>query len=83
MEPHTLLHLFLRGSSNSKGGNESFQISQKERLSALGDSLTLHLPAPTKKDCSPTFSLATKRIYMDTYLKEKLTDEDAEHCTNS
>ena len=83
MEPHTLLHLFLRGSNNSKGGNESFQISQKERLSALGDSLTLYFPAPSKKDCSPTSSLPTKRIYMDTYLKEKLTDEDAEHCTNS
>ena len=69
-------------SNKNKGGVGLFQISQKERLfhllwqpSALADNLTVWSPSWTlqKRPFFP-FSLAWKRIYLDTQLKEEFTD---------
>ena len=48
--------------------------SPLQQLIALGGNLTLHPPVHSKKGLPPTYSLSNEKIYMDTHLKEELTD---------
>ena len=48
--------------------------SPLQQLIALRGNLTLHPRVHFKKDLPPTYSLSNEKIYMNTHLKEELTN---------
>ena len=78
---HVLQWLFVRGLMRNKGRVKLFQVLQKERFfhllrqaSALRGNLIMWLPFSHPFTHPLLFSLAKKRIYLDTQLKGELTD---------